>query len=56
MFYTALSFENTAGLSIATRADCINEEKADLLGELAEKTFLTVELGLQTIHDETALK
>lgn len=54
MFYTALSFENTAGLSIATRADCINEEKADLLGELAEKTFLTVELGLQTIHDETA--
>ena len=56
MFYTALSFENTAGLSIATRADCIDEEKADLLGELAEKTFLTVELGLQTIHDETALK
>lgn len=40
MFYTALSFENTAGLSIATRADCINEEKADLLGELAERLFL----------------
>ena len=39
MFYTALSFENTAGLSIATRADCIDEEKADLLGELAGKDF-----------------
>lgn len=56
MFYTALSFENTAGLSIATRADCIDEEKADLLKELSEKTFLTVEFGVQTVHDETALK
>lgn len=56
MFYTALSFENAAGLSIATRADCIDEEKAELLRELSEKTFLTVELGVQTVHDETALK
>lgn len=54
MFYTALNFNNTVGMSIATRADCIDEEKAELLGELAEKTYLTVELGLQTIHNETA--
>lgn len=54
MYYTALSFENVVGLSIATRADCITEEIADLLGEIAERTYLTVELGLQSIHDETA--
>ena len=55
MYETALSVENCAGLSIATRADCIDGEKAALLGELAKRTYLTVELGLQTIHDETAL-
>ena len=38
------------------QADCIDEEKADLLAEIAQKTYLTVELGLQTVHDETALK
>lgn len=54
MFYTALDFDNTVGMSIATRADCIDEEKAELLGELADKTYLTVELGLQTIHNEIA--
>ena len=55
MYETALSVENCAGLSIATRADCIDEQKAALLGELAQRTYLTVELGLQTVHDKTAL-
>lgn len=54
MFETALSFENTVGLSIATRADCIDEEKAEMLAGLAGRTYLTVELGLQSIHDKTA--
>lgn len=54
MYYTALGFKNTAGLSIATRADCLDEEKCVLLGEIAQKTYLTVELGLQTIHNDTA--
>lgn len=40
MFYTALSFENTAGLSIATRADCINEEKPTCSVSLRKRLFL----------------
>ncbi len=56
MYETALSLENCVGLSIATRADCIDREKARLLGDIAERTYLTVELGLQSVHDETALK
>ena len=56
MYYTALKLDNVAGMSIATRADCIDEEKAELLGELSKKCYLTVELGLQTIHNETAQK
>lgn len=47
----------TAGahsLAVATRADCIDEEKSALLSALGVP--VTVELGLQTIHDSTAVK
>lgn len=54
LFERAAGFENTVGLAIATRADCIDAEKADMLAEIGEKTYLTVELGLQSIHDSTA--
>lgn len=55
IFEAALELADCVGLSVATRADCIDEEKAALLGELSKRTYLTVELGLQTIHDKTAL-
>ena len=42
------------GLSIATRADCLPADVLDLLEEFSHKTYLTVELGLQTVHDKTA--
>ena len=54
LYYAALSLPETVGLSIATRADCIDGEKAALLREISEKTYLTVELGLQTVHESTA--
>lgn len=50
----ALSHEKIAGLVIATRPDCLPEDVLDLLSELNKKTFLWVELGLQTIHEVTA--
>ena len=53
-YETALSFEKAVGLSIATRADAISENTYDYLEEISKRTYLTVELGLQTIHDETA--
>lgn len=40
------------GIAAATRADCINEEKAELLKALPVP--VTVELGLQTVHGKTA--
>lgn len=45
---------NVVGLSIATRPDSITEECLDYLEELATRTYLTVELGLQTIHESTS--
>lgn len=50
----ALNHEGVIGLAIATRPDCISNDALELLKELNEKTFLWVELGLQTIHDKTA--
>ncbi|MBE6543211.1 MAG: TIGR01212 family radical SAM protein [Ruminococcaceae bacterium] len=54
MLETALSFENTVGIAIATRADCLPDNVVDLLFEYSQKTDLTIELGLQTVHDSTA--
>ncbi len=53
LYEEALSFENVLGLSISTRPDAIADDVLDYLEELSTKTFLTVELGLQSIHDNT---
>ncbi len=50
----ALSIPNVVGLSIATRCDSISDEVLDYLTELNKRTYLIIELGLQTIHKETA--
>ncbi len=54
-FYEALSCPNIKGLAIATRPDCINKEIVELLHEINSKTFLWIELGLQTINEETSI-
>ncbi|MDE5741646.1 MAG: TIGR01212 family radical SAM protein [Oscillospiraceae bacterium] len=54
LFEEALAQENVVGLAVSTRADCISEEAADYFMELSERTYLTVELGLQTVHNKTA--
>jgi hypothetical protein len=55
LYYEALSCPDVIGLAIATRPDCISDGVYSLLSELNKKTFLWVELGLQTIHNETAI-
>ena len=54
-YETILKLDNVIGLSIATRADAIDDEVLAYLEELNTRTFLTVELGLQTIHEKTSL-
>ncbi|MEG0292501.1 MAG: TIGR01212 family radical SAM protein [Anaerovoracaceae bacterium] len=52
-YYDALDNQNVVGIVIATRPDCLNDDVLELLSEINEKTFLWVELGLQTIHEKT---
>lgn len=54
IFSEALSDPETIGLSVATRPDCLSSECIALLAELNRKKPVYVELGLQTIHEETA--
>ena len=53
-YESILKLPNVVGLSIATRPDSISDECLDYLKQLNKKTFLTVELGLQTIHEKTS--
>ncbi|KKB37532.1 TIGR01212 family radical SAM protein [Bacillus thermotolerans] len=53
-YETVLSQDGVVGLSIATRPDCLPDEVVDYLAELNERTYLWVELGLQTVHEKTA--
>ncbi len=55
LFEEALTLPDVVGLSVATRADCLGDDVLDYLAELSSRTHLTVELGLQTVHDRTAL-
>lgn len=52
-FEKVLTFKNVVGINIGTRPDSINEECLDYLKELNKKTYLTIELGLQSMHDKT---
>jgi radical SAM protein (TIGR01212 family) len=54
-FEVILEQEGVVGLAIATRPDCLPDDVVDYLAELNKRTFLWVELGLQTIHERTAL-
>ncbi len=54
MYEEALSFEGVKGLAIATRPDCLPSEALDLLQEISKKTFLWIELGLQTSNEQSA--
>lgn len=53
LYYEAISIEGVVGLAIATRPDCLDEDVLELLSELNEKTYLWIELGLQTIHENS---
>ena len=54
IYQEALSHEKIVGLAIATRPDCLGDDVLELLAELNKKTFLWVELGLQTVNDDVA--
>ena len=58
MYEEALSDSECVGLSIGTRPDCLSSDVLELLNSLKEKyeeKLIWIELGLQTIHRDTAI-
>ena len=54
LYMSALSYPETAILSIATRPDCLSPDIIELLKRLNRIKPVWIELGLQTIHEDTA--
>lgn len=54
LFEQAIRFQDIIGLSIGTRPDCLPDDVLHYLADLNQRTYLTVELGVQTVHDRTA--
>ncbi len=52
-FEEVLTFPNVVGISIGTRPDTITDECLEYLINLNKETYLTIELGLQSMHDDT---
>lgn len=53
-YESVINLDNVVGINIATRPDSITDECLNYLEELSKRTYLTIELGLQTIHEETS--
>lgn len=53
IFEKLLDYPKVVGISIATRPDTLNDDVIEYLGELNKRTFLTIELGLQSSNDKT---
>ncbi len=57
LYESALSLHpDVIGLAIATRPDCLPADIINVLSDINKQTYVSVELGLQTIHEETAGK
>ena len=54
LYDEALALDDVVGLAIATRPDCLSDEIIELLAEYHRRTFLWIELGLQSVHQHTA--
>jgi len=53
LYETALNVPDVVGLMIATRPDCLPDATLDLLEELSRRTYLWLELGMQSMHDRS---
>ena len=53
-YLDALAVPDIVGIDIATRPDCLGPQILSVIKELCQKTFVTVELGLQSVHQKTA--
>lgn len=53
IYKKSLSIDGVVGIAIGTRPDCLDDDVLKILDELNKKTFLWVEIGMQSRHNQT---
>lgn len=53
LYEAAIEHPLVIGLAIGTRPDCVPDDVLELLDEIGKRTYLSLELGMQTIHDRS---
>ncbi|HUT62706.1 MAG TPA: TIGR01212 family radical SAM protein, partial [Anaerolineae bacterium] len=53
LYIEALADKDIIGLAIGTRPDCVDDAVLDLLARINEQTYVSIEYGLQSIHERT---
>jgi radical SAM protein (TIGR01212 family) len=53
LYEEALTHPQVVGIAIGTRSDCVPDDVLDLLQEIAGRSYLAVEYGMQTMHDRS---
>jgi len=56
IYQPAIEHPQIKGIVIGTRPDCLEEEKLNYFAELSQKMFVSIEIGIESIHDETLRK
>ena len=53
LYTDAVEHPEVVGLAIGTRPDCVDEEKIRMIDEIAQRTFVSLEFGVESIYDDT---
>ena len=53
IYQPAIEHPLIKGIVVGTRPDCLEDEKLDFLEKLSKKMFVSIEIGIESIHDET---
>src|SRR6476660_2897968 len=53
LYAEAIDHPEVVGLAVGTRPDCVDEEKIRMIDEIAQRTFVSVEFGVESIYDDT---
>ncbi|PYS32751.1 MAG: TIGR01212 family radical SAM protein [Acidobacteria bacterium] len=53
LYAEAIDHRDVVGLAIGTRPDCVDEDKVQMIDDLAQQTFVSLEFGVESIYDET---
>jgi radical SAM protein (TIGR01212 family) len=56
IYQPAIEHPLIKGIVVGTRPDCLDDGKLDFFAELAQKMFVSLEIGIESIHDETLLR